>query len=132
MKIIETKTHAIIDYVMGLLLIVSPWLFGFYRGGWESWIPIILGVCTLIMSLMTNYELSVSKKISMKTHLKIDMMTGILLALSPWIFGFSDHVYLPHLILGLGEFGVALMTDNTPYTNATDRTTPDTTNSTKA
>jgi hypothetical protein len=132
MKFIGTKTHGVIDYLMGALLIVSPWLFGFYRGGWESWIPIILGICTLIMSLMTNYELSVSKKVSMNTHLKIDMATGALLAVSPWLFGFADHVYLPHLILGIGEFGVALMTDNTPYTNATDRTTTHTSNTTKA
>lgn len=132
MKVIGTKTHAIIDYLMGILLIASPWLFDFYRGGWESWIPIILGVCTLLMSLMTNYELSASKKISMKTHLSVDMFAGILLALSPWIFGFSDHVYLPHLILGIGEFGIALLTDNTPYTNATDRGSVNTTNTNKA
>ena len=132
MKYISTRTHGIIDYIMGILLIASPWLFGFYRGGWESWIPVILGAGTLVMSLITNYELSISKMISMKNHLLMDMVAGLLLALSPWIFAFSDHVYLPHLILGLGEFVIALMTDNTPYTNATDRNTPNTTNSTKA
>jgi hypothetical protein len=53
----------------------------------------------------------------MKTHLNIDLMSGILLAASPWIFGFSDRVIAPHLILGLLEIGAALMTKTVPYEN---------------
>jgi hypothetical protein len=41
-------------------------------------------------------------------------MSGILLAASPWIFGFADTVYLPHLILGIAEIGAALMTQKNP------------------
>ena len=36
-------------------------------------------------------------------------LAGILF-LSPWLFGFSDRVYLPHLIVGLFEIGTSLMT----------------------
>ena len=117
MKIISTKTHGIVDYMMGLLLIASPWIFNFATGGAEQWIPIILGASALVYSMMTNYELGVFKAISMKTHLNIDLMSGILLAASPWIFGFSDKVTTPHLILGLLEIGAALMTKTTPSTN---------------
>jgi hypothetical protein len=114
MKIISTKVHGVLDYLVGVLLIVSPWLFNFARGGAETWIPVILGAGAIVYSLLTNYELGLSRMISMKTHLTLDMLSGILLAASPWIFGFSDMVYVPHLVLGIAEIGVALMTDPLP------------------
>lgn len=99
---------------MGLLLIVAPWLFGFAENGAETWIPVILGAGTILYSSMTDYELGVIKKISMRGHLWLDGICGLFLALSPWIFNFDEVVYLPHLILGLLEIGVALMTDPVP------------------
>jgi hypothetical protein len=32
------------------------------------------------------------------------------LAISPWLFGFSNKVYLPHLIFGLIEMAAGMMT----------------------
>lgn len=43
MKIISTKTHGILDYLVGIILISSPWLLGFADGGAKMWIPVILG-----------------------------------------------------------------------------------------
>jgi hypothetical protein len=62
MKIIDTKTHGFLDYLVGGLLIVSPWLFNFYNQGPESWVPIILGIGTLAYSMMTNYEMGLLKQ----------------------------------------------------------------------
>lgn len=117
MKIISTKTHGILDYLMGIVLIASPWIFNFANGGAEQWIPIIVGAGALVYSLMTDYEMGIVKTIPMKTHLNIDLMSGIFLAVSPWLFGFSDEVVAPHLILGILEIGAALMTKTTPSTN---------------
>lgn len=111
MRIISTKTHGYLDYIVGLLLIVAPWLFGFANDGAETWVPVALGVSAIIYSLLTDYELGATRQISMRTHLGLDIFSGIFLAASPWIFGFSEYVYLPHLILGIGEIGVALMTE---------------------
>lgn len=110
MKIISTKVHGVLDYMMGILLIASPWLFGFASGGWETWLPVVLGVSAILYSLMTRYEMGLSDNISMRTHLTLDIMSGILLAAAPWIFGFADQVYLPHLILGIAEVGAASLT----------------------
>jgi hypothetical protein len=114
MRIIPTKTHGILDYVMGLLLIASPWIFDFARDGAETWIPVILGVSTILYSLFTNYELGISGKISMKAHLGIDLVSGIFLAVSPWLFGFNDYVYLPHVILGVTEVIAVLLSKTQP------------------
>jgi hypothetical protein len=115
MKILSTKVHGAVDYIVSLLLIVAPWLFGFARGGAEMWVPVILGILAFLYSLITDYEWSVTQKLSMKAHLTLDVISGIFLAASPWIFHFSDYVYLPHVIVGIFEVLAALITDSTPY-----------------
>ena len=122
MRFISTKTHGVLDYLMGIILIAAPWVLGFARQGAETWVPVVLGAGAILYSLMTNYELGMTKLISMRTHLGLDLMSGMFLALSPWIFGFNDLVYLPHLILGIAEVGASLMTSPVPYTNTSSRT----------
>jgi hypothetical protein len=110
MRFIETKTHGYLDYMMGALLIAAPWIFDFDRGGAETWVPVILGIAMIGLALLTDYEMGASRKISMRTHLMIDLISGALLAASPWLFGFADYVWEPHLILGILEIGAALTT----------------------
>ena len=114
MKVISTKVHGVLDYLVGIILIAAPWLLNFYRGGAESWVPIILGIGTVLYSLFTNYEYSMSKVIPMRVHLTLDVISGIFLALSPWLFNFDEFVYLPHVIIGILEIGVGLMTETAP------------------
>jgi hypothetical protein len=114
MRFISTKAHGVLDYLMGIILIASPWIFNFARGGAETWVPIVLGASVIIYSLFTDYELSISRALSMRTHLTLDLLSGIFLAASPWIFGFSEFVYLPHLIFGILEIGASLATERTP------------------
>lgn len=114
MRFIPTRIHGMLDYLMGLLLIAAPWLFGFSRGGAETWIPVILGVGALLYSIFTDYELGLVRRLSMPTHLVLDFMSGALLAVSPWLFGFADFVYVPHLVLGLLEIGASLTTKKVP------------------
>ncbi len=121
MRFISTKAHAILDYLMGAVLIATPWIFNFADGGLETWIPVVLGAGTILYSLITDYEYSASRKLPMITHLWIDGFAGGFLAASPWIFGFADYVYLPHLILGLAEIGAALCTHTISSTEEAHR-----------
>jgi hypothetical protein len=123
MRFIPTKTHGYIDYLMGILLIAAPWILDFDRGGAETWIPVVLGAGMIVYSLLTDYELGASRTLSMRTHLTLDLVGGLLLAVSPWLFGFDDYVYIPHLVLGIAEIGASLMTKTQPsnerHTNRT-------------
>jgi SPW repeat len=110
MRILSTRVHGFMDYGMGLLLLLSPYLFGFATGGPKQWLPMILGAGAILYSLMTRYELGAIKVIPMSAHLGLDMLSGTLLAASPWLFGFADQVFWPHLVLGLIEIGTAAMT----------------------
>jgi hypothetical protein len=106
---------------MGAVLIAAPWILGFADGGGETWVPVILGVSMISLALVTKYELGLYRWISMRTHLTIDLISGVLLAASPWLFFFSDYVWEPHLVLGGLEIGAALMTKRYP----SNETTPD-------
>lgn len=117
MRFISTRIHGVLDYLMCTLLIVSPWIFGFALGGAETWVPVLLGAGGILYSLFTDYELGAVRKLSMSTHLTLDVLAGAFLAVSPWLFGFSEYVYLPHLILGLLEVGAGLFTKKTPDTS---------------
>jgi hypothetical protein len=59
----------------------------------------------------------------MRTHLMIDLFSGIFLAASPWLFGFADEIYLPHLVLGIAEIGAALTTEQDPDRGTNRRNT---------
>lgn len=116
MRWIGTKTHGYLDYIMGVLLIAAPWIFGFARDGAETWVPVVLGAAVILYSLFTDYELGMNPVISMRTHLMLDLIGGVILAISPWLFGFADYIWAPHLILGILEIGAALMTKQVPAT----------------
>lgn len=114
MRFIPTRVHGVMDYIVGALLIASPWLFGFAAGGAETWVPVVLGAMALVMSLMTDYELGLVPKIGVRMHLNMDLISGILLAASPWLFGFADYIWAPHLVFGLFEIMASLTTLTSP------------------
>jgi hypothetical protein len=116
MRFIPTQVHGLLDYLTGALLIALPWLLGFARGGAETWIPVVLGAGAILYSLVTDYELGVVKVLNMRLHLGLDALSGAFLASSPWLFGFADVVFWPHLIVGLFEVGAALFTRAIPPT----------------
>ena len=110
MKILSTKVHGILDYLTGILLIALPWILGFNDVPAATWTVIFIGTMIITMSFFTNYESGVVKSIPMAMHLNIDIITGLLFAASPWLLGFADQVYLPHVILGLFDTVAALTT----------------------
>lgn len=116
MRFVSTRTHGFIDYVAGLVIIASPWLFGFADGSAAQWVPVVVGVALLGSSLLTNYELGLVRVIPMPVHLGLDCIAGLLLAVSPWLFGFSDRVWLPHVVLGAFEVMASFITRTVPDT----------------
>jgi hypothetical protein len=114
MRFIPTRVHGVLDYLVGVLLIFAPRIFGFQNGGPEDRIPVILGVITIVYSLLTRYDLGAFKLIPFRVHLMLDFISGVFLVISPWLFGFSERVWVPHVVVGILEIGAALMTHRTP------------------
>jgi hypothetical protein len=119
MRFIPTGIHAVMDYLLGIVLVGVPMVVGFAPGAETglatdnaaTYVPVVLGVGLIIYSLLTNYELSLAGLIPMRAHLALDALSGAFLAASPWIFGFANYVYLPHVVLGAIEIAAAITTD---------------------
>jgi hypothetical protein len=110
MRFMSTRAHGMMDLVLAPVLIALPFALGLDVRNPDGWIFLLLGIAMLGLIVFTDYESGLLGRISMGTHLTIDVVSGALLALSPWLFGFSHRIWVPHLLFGLLELGGSLMT----------------------
>lgn len=113
MRFIPTRFHAPLDYIVGVVLIAAPWIFQFSEHTAATVVSIVLGIGLIAYSLFTDYELGVWKVAPMAVHNLIDVAAGLVLAASPWIFGFADataNVWAPFVVIGLAAVFLGLTT----------------------
>jgi len=54
-KAIPMRAHLMTDAVMGIFLVISPWLFGFADNGTNAWLPFVaIGLFELFAAATTN------------------------------------------------------------------------------
>ena len=114
MRFLSSKVHTIIGIIVGIVLLLAPSLFGFADNELASRVPMYVGVFIIISELITTSRMSPFKLVPMRVHLVLDYLIGIFLALSPWLFGFSDapaNAWVPHVAVGILVVGYALFTN---------------------
>jgi hypothetical protein len=125
LRFIPTKIHGALDYIVAIALIFAPMIFGFQSvGGAAVIIPVVLGIGLFLYSLFTNYEWGLIKVLGMPYHLIVDVVASVVLALSPFIFGFvkeTPNAWVPHIVVGLTVILVVICSKTQPGT-ATSRT----------
>ena len=121
MKFISAKAHTIIGLAVGIALLVAPYIFMFSDDSSASMVAMIVGAFIIVNEFITTSPASLLKLVPVRVHIIIDILTGLVLAASPWLLGFYDtpvNHWLPHLIVGALVVGYALMTvvpaDDTP------------------
>jgi hypothetical protein len=114
MRFLPARVHGVIDYLWGLGLLASPWAFGFADSGAPRWVAVVFGVGAIAYSAVTDYELGLVRLVPIRLHLGLDEFAGALLAASPWILGFADRVYGPHLAFGVFAVVASLITRTEP------------------
>lgn len=121
MRFIPTLLHGLGDYILGMALLVVP-LAWYEDNRTAALVPMVIGAVTILQSLMTRYELSLAKIIPMPMHLLMDAAAGAILAASPWLFGFYEDIWIPHVVLGVAEIIAAATTKLEPTSlHASDR-----------
>lgn len=113
MKIIPTKVHGVIDYLMVILLLALPRLLGW--NGTVTLILTILAIGILVYSLITRYELSLFKLIPMPVHLILDGLGGlVLLGTALLVPNLVTSEIIVLIILAAGELVVTFLTQTAP------------------
>jgi hypothetical protein len=115
MGVISTKAHTVIGLIVGVLLIFASSIFGFTDNMAASMVALWVGIFIIVSELVTTSPYSPLKLVPMKAHIVIDVVTGVFLLLSPWLFSFMDNdqlnQWVPHVVVGLLVVGYALLTN---------------------
>jgi hypothetical protein len=114
MRFLPTRLHGVIDYLWGIALLSTPWLFGFANVPAAKWLAVAFGVGAFVYSAVTDYEFGLLRILPMPVHLALDGLGGALLAASPWLFGFADRVFWPLLAFGVFSVFASLVTRTDP------------------
>jgi hypothetical protein len=117
-RFLPTRVHGVLDYLVGVALILAPTIFQFSDvGGAAVLVPRVLGIVLILYSLLTRYEWGVLKLVPMPYHLVVDLVASVFLAASPFIFGFigaKPNAWLPHIVVGVVVILVVLVSQTQP------------------
>jgi len=116
-KFITSSRHSALDFSVGALMMLTPWIYPLHEFGLAAeLLPGLAGLFVLAYSLATRYEFGLFGVVTVETNVRLDFLTGFFLALSPWFFEFiveSPRAWLPHLVLGSFLMGLACVAAST-------------------
>lgn len=125
---LSSRAHGILDYVVGVLLMIVPDLLGFQDiGGAAVAVPRVMGGLILIQAILTRYDMGLVQILPFSFHVSMDYLVGIFLVASPILFGFADEsaiAWLPHVLVGACMFFSTLFTDASPPYEEVEHTMP--------
>ena len=108
------KTHNILDYVGGVLLMLIPSIFNFAGIGMAQNIFVGGGIVLILYSLLTNYQYAIFRVIPLGVHMTFDVLLGIVVMVAPWAFDYRGLLTplqeFMHYIVGLGVVGLVAFT----------------------
>lgn len=114
---IATSFYAVIQYIGGILLVSSPWVFGYDNvGGASLFIPVIMGSLLLLIAVFSDNKLGFIKVFPMQMNMILTMLAGFLLIVGPGLYSFWPKVLLPHECFGALFFLLSIFTQNSPFT----------------
>jgi hypothetical protein len=94
------SVHYAIDFAIGVLLLIGPWLFGFAENVAAVVVTVLFGVAMIANGLCAADQPMLTR-IPFVTHLFLEVAGGGLLVGSPWIIGFSHLSWVPHVVIGI-------------------------------
>lgn len=85
----------VLNLILGAILVLSPWIFGFASGA-QSQNAVISGIVIVILSIAALAAF-------MEWEEWINLLAGIWVLVSPWVLGFANAATAmwTHVIIGL-------------------------------
>ena len=120
------------NYLTGAFLFASPMIvsgpeghpYYWHAGGAILFLPLIIGWLQMIMTFFSASPMGVIKQFPVQMHCFQNILTGSFLIASPFIYGFSDVIWWPHILCGLVLVILGLFTTNSPFTTPTPHVAP--------
>lgn len=99
-----------LNLLLGLFLLISPWLLEFTAVQNAATNAYIVGAIIVVMSLGALYAYEAWEE-------RVSGVLGIWLMIAPWVLGFSGHgaAMLTHLVIGLGVVLLAWLAASEHY-----------------
>jgi hypothetical protein len=107
---LSRRTHGLLDYLLGVLIMASPWLFGFSGQRAAPQLALALGGALLLVSALSNYEMGLVPLIPFPGQRFFDCVIGIALAGASWHFDMNGIAAAVFTTLGLGLLLSAVFT----------------------
>jgi len=108
MRFIPTVLYRVLDYLLGLVLIVLP--FGFGTRSPALITLIALGSFAIVYSLFTDYELGAVRFLWVRFHLAPDTVFGIVMIFIPTAFDLPGAIAWPVYFIGFFAILLAAIT----------------------
>ena len=89
MKPISPTLHGVLDYATCAFFALAPSLFSLH--GAYATVCYLLAGGYLVISLLTAMPLGVVKAIPFWLHGKLELVSGPIFILAPWLFGFANE-----------------------------------------
>jgi uncharacterized membrane protein YeaQ/YmgE (transglycosylase-associated protein family) len=94
--------YGVVNYVVALLLLSMP----FIKSNSDQSITAHIvtsftGAVILVVTVLTNFEMGLLRRISLRENLTFGLCIGVFMLASPFIFGFYPYGFLFHLISGI-------------------------------
>jgi hypothetical protein len=118
MRVLPTPYHGIVDYAVGSMLVVSPWVVNYDKvTSIGVWIAVLGGGALMLSSAVTDYEGSIlGRWLTMSQHLMLDGVIALILIATPFVFGFYDegtYAWLAFVATGVIELISMMITQTT-------------------
>lgn len=126
---ISKSAYGFLNYAIALLLIASPWLFGFTHATIAGAVlmPVYMGWLLLIMAIFSQTPLGFRQLnvLPMQIHNCVDVLMGSFMLALPWTYAFSHQVFWPHFLLGLALVIKGIFAQESPFLTRPHRSLPE-------
>jgi hypothetical protein len=99
MRFIPTTAHGLADYIVGLIVMGFPFLFGWTGASRVTFAT--LGILVICYSLLTDYELGLVRVLRIRFHLLLDALFGLAMLAAPMLLHLPNNYRIPVYAIGV-------------------------------
>ncbi len=104
--------HVLIEYGIGVLTILSPFIFSFDDSAAKV-VAVLIGAGILVLAVVTDAPTGLARTLPVASHVVLDYVLGLVFLVTPFVFGFAGDdapATAYFILLGVGYVVFAVLT----------------------